>query len=328
MENYFGWKTGKDKKYGFKIISLRYKDANNPLHNLEVQITPSIGCNLCKFTVGSDDVIRYAGDTLFKSGSSGNPILYPTPNRVRGCSFDFNGITYKLVKKGKNRYIHGLVYDEEWKYDLPLIQEDCVVLKTWIDFSEESPMYQAFPFKHRLIVEFRLYEMGIKLIYSVENYDDKNLPFGFALHPFFEKLSGDNGTYITIPADYVMESTPDCLPTGKVIKVGKTRFDIRKPKAVGELDIDHNYIGMKSGLSSTINYENKLFYLSLDTSDDFTHLVLFTPQGERFFCLENQTCSTDAHNLYSKGYQKESGLIIVSPGYAHKGYVMYSVHFK
>ena len=148
------------------------------------------------------------------------------------------------------------------------------------------------------------------------------------MHPFFEKLSGDNGTYITIPADYVMEATPDHLPTGKVMKVDNTHFDIRKPKAVGELDIDHNYIGMKSGIPSTIDYKNKSFYLSLDASGDFTHLVLFTPQGEGFFCVENQTCSNDAHNLYSKGYQKESGLIIVHPGDNHKGHVMYSVYFK
>jgi galactose mutarotase-like enzyme len=34
--------------------------------------------------------------------------------------------------------------------------------------------------------------------------------------------------------------------------------------------------------------------IDLEASRDFTHLVLYTPRGEKYFCLENQTCSTAA----------------------------------
>ena len=34
-------------------------------------------------------------------------------------------------------------------------------------------------------------------------------------------------------------------------------------------------------------------------------MVVYTPEMD-FFCLENQTCMTDAHNFYDKGY-KNSG---------------------
>jgi len=328
LKSAFGWKTDNDKKYEFKIIYLTYKDVNDPSHNLEVEITPLIGCNMCGFKVGIDNIIRYDRNPLYKLGFPGNPILYPTPNRVRECEFSFNGITYRQNKKGKDRYLHGLVYDEAWEYDLPEIIKDSVILRAWIDFTKDSPMYESFPFKHRLIIEYILDKTGIKIMYSVDNQDEKDLPFGFALHPFFEKLSGDSGTFITIPADYIMESTSDCLPTGKVLEVDKTHFDMRKPTPVGGLDIDHDYIGMKSSKPSTIAFQDKPFNLSLDTSDEFKNLSLFTPPGKRYFCMKNQTCSTDAHNLYSKGYKKESGLIVVSPGSNHKGFIKYSVHFK
>jgi aldose 1-epimerase len=328
MENSFRWETEKDENYGLKIISLLYKEQDNPSHNLEIKISPTIGCSMCEFKVGSDSVIKYNPNVINKQRFFGNPILYPTPNRVRGCAFDLNGIRYKQAKYGKERLSHGLVYDEEWQYDLPLIQEDFVIFKTWIDFFENNPMFEAFPFKHRLTVDFKLEKTGIMVIYSVDNWDVKDLPFGFALHPFFEKLSGENGTLITIPTDYVMESTPDCLPTGRVLEVENTPFDIRTPSAVGGLNVDHNYIGLKSNIPSSISYENKPFYLTLDTSDEFTHIVLFTPPKENFFCIENQTCSTDAHNLYNKGFKEESGLIFVSPGHVHQGYIKYSVHFK
>ena len=31
----------------------------------------------------------------------------------------------------------------------------------------------------------------------------------------------------------------------------------------------------------------------------FGHVVVFTPPGQPFFCVENQTCSTDAINLHA-----------------------------
>ena len=35
--------------------------------------------------------------------------------------------------------------------------------------------------------------------------------------------------------------------------------------------------------------------LTLFADDFFTHSVVFTPTGRPFFCIENQSCSTDAH---------------------------------
>jgi aldose 1-epimerase len=58
---------------------------------------------------------------------------------------------------------------------------------------------------------------------------------------------------------------------------------------------------------------------------DFTHLVHYTPRGERFFCLENQTCSTDVHNLHAKGFTEAAGLKTVAPRAVHRGAVRYVV---
>jgi aldose 1-epimerase len=52
-------------------------------------------------------------------------------------------------------------------------------------------------------------------------------------------------------------------------------------------------------------------------------MVIYTPPGEPFFCLENQTCSTDAHNLYDKGFREESGLRFAGAGAVAAGTVRY-----
>jgi galactose mutarotase-like enzyme len=60
---------------------------------------------------------------------------------------------------------------------------------------------------------------------------------------------------------------------------------------------------------------------ALEATEDFSHLVLSTPRGERFFCFENQTCSTDAHDLFARGFAEPSGLESVAPGAVHRGAV-------
>jgi aldose 1-epimerase len=62
--------------------------------------------------------------------------------------------------------------------------------------------------------------------------------------------------------------------------------------------------------------------MTCKASADFTHLVVYTPQ-EPWFCVENQTCSTDAHNLYTLGWDKESHLMVLEPGQTHSGFVEY-----
>jgi aldose 1-epimerase len=42
--------------------------------------------------------------------------------------------------------------------------------------------------------------------------------------------------------------------------------------------------------------------------------VVYTPPERPFFCVENQSCSTDAHNLYSQGLQEAAHLTILDPG--------------
>ena len=55
------------------------------------------------------------------------------------------------------------------------------------------------------------------------------------------------------------------------------------------------------------------------------HIPRYTPRGERFFCLENQTCSTDAHNLFARGFVDVAGLKTVAPGATRQGAVRYAV---
>jgi succinyl-diaminopimelate desuccinylase len=110
------------------------------------------------------------------------------------------------------------------------------------------------------------------------------------------------------------------LPTGKLLPVGPER-DLRQGRTLLELDLDDVYFGMAPGKRAGIQWRGSNIDLTLEASKEFTHLVVFTPWDRPLFAIENQTSSTDAHNLWGKGFKRESNLLVLQPGARAGGFV-------
>ena len=118
--------------------------------------------------------------------------------------------------------VHGLVYDQPWQYEQPVIGPDSVSVTTYIDITSESPFYAAYPFESRLALTYTLTRDLVRTTYRVQNNGSNDLPFGFALHPYFSLLSGPQNTLISLPADEVMEADDMLLPTGRIFALDQT----------------------------------------------------------------------------------------------------------
>jgi aldose 1-epimerase len=53
--------------------------------------------------------------------------------------------------------------------------------------------------------------------------------------------------------------------------------------------------------------------------------VVYTPPPAPFFCVENQSCSTNAHNLHNEGLVAEASLSILNPGESLKAAIVFGV---
>jgi aldose 1-epimerase len=323
VTNGFFWRKDIDPQDGLELIVLGCRQGEDGRNILEAWIAPSHGSNLCRLSVGGNHVIDFDRSLLVKNDFTGTPVLYPTPNRVRNGVFRYHGKAYNQIKRGVRIFEHGLVHNEPWNYSDPHINQESISLTTWIDFDETCAIYQAF--KHRLSLEFHLTQTGLQISYTIENQDEQAIPFGFGLHPYFTKLSGDSGTCVVLPANFVMDYTSDLLPTGRLIEVGGTQFDLHEKVELGALDLDHVFTGVPEGKCAQIYYDSLHLQVQLVATNDFSHLVLYSPRGENYFCLENQTCSTDAHNLADRNFLLESGLKFVQPGKNHTGSVSYTI---
>jgi aldose 1-epimerase len=179
--------------------------------------------------------------------------------------------------------------------------------------------YELFPHQHVLKLDVTVSDGAVRFAYTVDNTQGEGpVPFGFAYHPWFLYQGARANTYLTIPASHWMEAE-ELLPTGKLVPLAGTKFDLRQPRALEGFVIDDVYYGLAPQQPTVIDFRDVKLKLELAASADFTHLVVYTPQ-EPWFCVENQTCSTDAHNLFARGLKKESHLQIVEPGKSHSGY--------
>jgi aldose 1-epimerase len=292
-----------------------------------VKILPEMGSNLYSFQLDGQELLMEPEDITVKGVKYGIPILFPTPNRVRNGVFRYEGKEYPQLKRGEKRLIHGLVCDEAWSFGKEWAGPGEAKVNTWIESREGHPVYEAFPFRFLLEISYRLLSHKLVLEYRVENRDRRAFPFGFALHPFFRLIDNRKDILIRVPASYVMEAH-DCMPTGELIEVNNTPYDLREPRPLEELNLDDVYWKMDAGKTASVKYLGWQKELRLRASDDFSHMVVYTPKHRPCFCLENQTCSTDAHNLYDQGKKDVSGLMILEAGQVHEGWVSFEIVYK
>lgn len=328
----------KDKQRGFLTITLGYKDID-PRKCIEAKIAPTEGSNLFSLKINDNDFLWYNPELPLADFVTGTPVLFPFPNRIEDAMWKWKGKAYLQKKNGIPIQLHSLVYNEKtWEHSDPVFEDQSVLLKTYINVDESHPIYKGYPFKFLLSLNFRITANKFTISYEVKNRDNKEMPFGFALHPYFAKLSGENGTLICVPFKYWYENRtdvdetflckrleeylqiPNILPSGKLLSTDTEGKDLKNAVPVSSVNLDHVFTGLIEGKFPYIDYTSLRLRLHILSSNDFTHSVVYTPLKTPYFCIEPQTCSTDAVNLYESGIDN-SNLIILYPGNEHIGYV-------
>lgn len=307
---------------GGKTVVLLGRGGEYPL---EVKICPAAGANMFSMVYDGRELLHGPENMAeFEGGSRGTPVLYPAPNRVAGGKFSFEGRSFDWGTNDKDRFLHALVRDLPWRFEIGPADEHGVSVECWLDFAPGTELYEKFPFEHRLSLIYSLGEQGVMVRYRVQNLGERTLPYGFALHPYFNFLGSRESAILCVPAQAHMEAV-DLMPTGRLEPLGGMAYDITAPIPVPELVLDDVYWGMRPGQPAWIEYREVGIRVELASSVEFTHMVVYIQPRNNFFCVENQTCSTDAHNLYARGLVKESNLLLAQAGETSEGWIHYRI---
>ena len=313
--------TSQDTNTGWKIYTLRQGET-------QVRVAPAAGANGYSLEHQGIEYLRVPEDlTRLRGVSFGTPILYPMPNRVRGAKFTFAGQTYEFPPNGRGNFIHGLVHSEPFEVVAADTDKDSAQLTCALKFQPGGRPYKLFPWRHVFRVTIRVRDGSVRWTYEVVNpKDGRDLPFGVALHPYFVYQNSRAQTFLQVPATHLMESTRQ-LPSGRLLELTGQALDARQPRSLDGYSADDVFFGMRPGQPAHVDFRDVDRRLTFKASPEFTHLVVYTPDRP-FFCIENQTCSTDAHNLTAQGKRDVAHLQICPPGTVMSGFVEYRINRK
>lgn len=295
-------------------------------------VLPRLGANLVSFEADGIEFIHWNEAAFLDEGTfSGGFNMFPTPCRLAGCAYSFEGRRIVQKKNGREIFLHGLLRDEPMES-----RNGGDSITSWLEVTPSHPVFEGFPFNCRLTITHAL-EMvelsgsaargespSLKVSFLLENMDSVNIPFGFGVHPYWRIHGSRRDVRLRIPCDRVLDQE-NLVPTGGCYQVTGTGFDLRVPRSLDGLDLDNIFYERRERDTADIEFGALKRKIVISASCELTHMIAYTPQGKPYFCVENLTSSPNAPNLVSAGRGDCAHLLVLPPGGTSKGWIRYSV---
>jgi len=306
-----------DTSTGWKVYTLKAGDT-------KIIVVPAAGANVQSILHRGAEYFHQPEELSKLPGvRCGNPILYPTPNRIKGGRFPFEGKTY--VFKDAPIHIHGLVNSEKFEVESTHVDDESASVTCMLRFEPGTKYGDTFPWEHTFRMKVTVRDGVVRWDYEVDNdASGRNLPFGVALHPYVKYQNDRKDTFLHAPAKSLMESVKQ-LPSGKLLNLDGHPLDARQPVSLEGFNSDDVFFGMTPDKPAKVEFRAAKRSITFKASKEFTHLVVWTPDRP-YMGIENQTCSTDAHNLASQGKNDVAHLQVCPPKEKRNGWVEY--HLK
>lgn len=254
-------------------------------------VSPVAGGSLLYWRRGDEDLTRPALSGAVERKAADETSMFPLvpySNRIRGGYFIYWGIKRNVPKNHPvvADPLHGEGWQKQW--DVVRSSPDSVVL------AFEHDGKSGFPFAYEAEQSFTLKDNQLIVSLSLTNKGGIPMPCGLGWHPFFPK---DDDTVVTFKTKNVWahESAP---PRERPMKT-PPEWQFEKGLKISELELDTCFGGFAG--KAELVWPSRNRKISMTAYSDFGHVVVWSPTGENFFCVEPVTNATDAFNLASRG---------------------------
>jgi len=301
--------------------------------NVDVLASPDLAGSKKMLDVNDDDF----GNLGYRLGSA---FLVPYPNRIRGklsadgktltTEWQGHAITLPANNIGKlptaeRHAMHGLILKAK---------TDGVTVKDIPGGQEVSGVIHAGDFgghwlsKTDLVITIRLTAEAVDASIVAKNVGAEDEPIAIAWHPYFNLPSGDRTqARVHIPANTTAEvdGYDNVFPTGKIVPVDGTRYDLRAPdgKALGTEFFDDNWNHLNwVDKTVTVKVIDPAAHYGVDIigfSPEIKALQMYAPPTKQFVAIEHQYNFGDP---FGKEWGKtDTGMVTLKPGQSTKWHV-------
>ncbi|MDD4980957.1 MAG: ATP-binding protein, partial [Candidatus Omnitrophica bacterium] len=302
--------------YGYEIFNKQGYAVSRLLdlkHNTFFDVVPDRGATITSFNVNGREILHCPDIT--KSG--GIPVMWPYANRIRDSKFAFQGKLIDLRNvagtkdDGKGNVYHGMVRYEKWFVEIAGFDENGAFIRLSLD-TKDYPAIEKHFGKSKITLTYTLKANQLTLQTEIINRDVKDIIMSLGFHPWFNTPNKANWQ-IELPANSYWPSVNQ-LPAGRPLIAAGTEFDLKELQPVEERTFDDAFTGLdfieNHAATYLINPEGNIV-IEVSQDQAYQHVILYIPHDKDAICIEPQTSSTDAFNLYP-GIE-EATPVIVSP---------------
>lgn len=242
---------------------------------LAVELAPRAGGSIARFRHGDVDLLRPMTGDAMTSGRGNEAACYPLvpfSNRIANGRFVFDGQEFKLEANwpGVRHPMHGEGWAHAWNVAYHDGQSARLV--------HEHDGKKGWPFRYRAQLSFRLDERALTVNMAIENLENRAVPAGIGLHPFFRR---DDDAELAFRAAVVWLADAEVLPTTRIAVPAE--WDYSRSRKVGS-GLDNCFEGWDG--RAVIIWPERGLRLELQASPPLHHAVVYTPADRPYFCFE------------------------------------------
>ena len=244
---------------------------------LAVDLAPSAGGSIARFTAGdSGDLLRPASVEAIASGRGNDASCYPLvpfSNRIADGRLAFAGEEIVLAPNWPDvrHVMHGDGWAKAWQVE----RHD----ERSADLAYAHDGCKGWPFRYRARQSFRLDGDRLAVGMAIENLEDRAVPAGLGLHPFFTR---DADTELMCRTRGVWRTDAEILPIEHVVV--PPEWDFAASRKVDGIVLDNCFDGWDG--HAMVTWPRRGLRLDLTASEPFRHLVIYSPKERPFFCVE------------------------------------------
>jgi len=246
---------------------------------LAVDLAPSAGGSIARFAVDDVDILRRMTTSGLASGKGSNAAAYPLvpfSNRIANGRLVFEGEQIALAPNwpGVRHPMHGDGWAHAWQVERADSRSAEITY-----LHERAGDQGGWPFRYRARQSYRLEADRLTVRMALENLEDRPVPAGIGLHPFFVR---DTETELACRIATVWTADAEVLPIERITV--PPQWDFSTARKVDGLVLDNCFDDWDG--RAAITWPKRRLRLALEASQPFRHLVIYVPPGGDFFCVE------------------------------------------
>ncbi len=225
--------------------------------------------------------------------------LMPYSNRIANATVLVNGeaVTLEPHPNALPHTLHGNAHAQAWRAEQVDAANATLVL--------DSPACPAWPWHYTARLHFELTAASLHVQLTLRNADQRTMPAGLGLHPYFLHSPEAKLTYA---ATSLWPATTDYLPGTEREPRSDERYVPARRLPDGTLT---DYVGGWNGSASVDLPEGAR--LTIQADPVFGHLVVHRPDTPIYLCLEPVSHVADGFNLAARGVAG-TGTHLLQPG--------------